>query len=109
MLCNCQGNRKIPRCLFRTKAVGAEKTVTNYLGLALLPQGRSQWIICNCSPAITPVSVAITTIIMFSNIYEVSGPIFAKIAIDKAGEIGGACNEETSMLKMSNCARTNLI
>ena len=35
-------------------------------------------------------AVAITTIIMFSVlVYEVSGPIFAKIAIQKAGEING--------------------
>ena len=35
-------------------------------------------------------AAAISTIIMFSVlIYEVSGPIFSKIAIQKAGEING--------------------
>lgn len=78
------------------KAVKAEKTVTNYLGLALLPQGGiSIGLSVIVRQQLPQYAVAITTIIMFSIlIYEVSGPIFAKIAIDKAGEIGGACNEE---------------
>ena len=40
-------------------------------------------------------AAAISTIIMFSVlIYEVSGPIFAKIAIEKAGEIDGALRRD---------------
>ena len=39
-------------------------------------------------------AVAISTIIMFSVlIYEVTGPIFAKIAIERAGEINGLKNK----------------
>lgn len=73
------------------KAVGAEKTVANYLGLALLPQGGiSIGLSVIVRQQLPEYAVGITTIIMFSIlIYEVSGPIFAKIAIDKAGEIGG--------------------
>lgn len=73
------------------KSVKAEETVSKYLGLALLPQGGiSIGLSLIVRQQLPEYAVAITTIIMFSVlIYEVSGPIFAKIAIDKAGEIGG--------------------
>jgi Kef-type K+ transport system membrane component KefB len=73
------------------KATNAEKTVTKYLGLALLPQGGiSIGLSVLVRQQLPEYAVAITTIIMFSVlIYEVSGPIFAKIAIQKAGEIDG--------------------
>ena len=71
------------------KYVKAEDTVTKYLGLALLPQGGiSIGLSVLVKQQLPEYAVAITTIIMFSVlIYEVSGPIFAKIAIEKAGEI----------------------
>ncbi len=73
------------------KLVKAEETVTKYLGLALLPQGGiSIGLSVIVRQQLPQYAVAINTIIMFSVlIYEVSGPIFAKIAIQKAGEIGG--------------------
>jgi len=73
------------------KAVRSEKAVANYLGLALLPQGGiSIGLSVIVRQQLPEHAVGITTIIMFSIlIYEVSGPIFAKIAIDKAGEING--------------------
>lgn len=73
------------------KAVNAEPTVQKYLGLALLPQGGiSIGLSVLVRQHLPDYSAAIITIIMFSVlVYEVSGPIFAKIAIDKAGEIGG--------------------
>ena len=62
-----------------------------YLGLALLPQGGiSIGLSVLVRQFLPQYAVPITTIIMFSVlVYEVSGPIFAKIAISKAGEIGG--------------------
>lgn len=73
------------------KAARSEKAVANYLGLALLPQGGiSIGLSVIVRQQLPEYAVGITTIIMFSIlIYEVSGPIFAKIAIDKAGEIDG--------------------
>lgn len=71
------------------KSVNAEETVRKYLGLALLPQGGvSIGLIVLVRQQLPEYAVAISTIIMFSVlVYEVSGPIFAKIAIEKAGEI----------------------
>lgn len=82
------------------KAIGAyigarvtksEPVVQKYLGLALLPQGGiSIGLSILVRLQLPQYANAITTIIMFSVlIYEVSGPIFAKIAIKKAGEING--------------------
>lgn len=74
------------------KTVKAEEVVRKYLGLALLPQGGiSIGLVVLVRQQLPQYAAAISTIIMFSVlIYEVSGPIFAKIAIDKAGEIDGA-------------------
>ena len=73
------------------RSVKADKVVTNNLGLALLPQGGvSIGLIVLVRQQLPEYAVAISTIIMFSVlIYEVSGPIFAKIAIQRAGEING--------------------
>lgn len=72
--------------------VNADKAVKKYLGLALLPQGGiSIGLLVIVSQNFSADFVQkITTIIMFSVlIYETSGPIFAKIAIKRAGEING--------------------
>lgn len=73
------------------KMVKADDKVTKYLGLALLPQGGvSIGLSVLVRQFLPEYAVPITTIIMFSVlVYEVSGPIFAKIAIQKAGEING--------------------
>ena len=73
------------------KSVRADAMVTKYLGLALLPQGGiSIGLIVLVRQQLPEYATAISSIIMFSVlIYEVSGPIFAKIAIQKAGEING--------------------
>lgn len=73
------------------KVMNAPETVTKYLGYTLLPQGGiSIGLSVLVRQFLPEYAVAITTIIMFSVlVYEVSGPIFAKIAIQKAGEIGG--------------------
>jgi Kef-type K+ transport system membrane component KefB len=71
------------------KAVKADPAVTNYLGFALFPQGGiSIGLLVLVRQQLPEFAVAISTIIMFSVlIYEVTGPIFAKLAIQKAGEI----------------------
>jgi Kef-type K+ transport system membrane component KefB len=73
------------------KMTKAEPVVQKYLGLALLPQGGvSIGLSVIVTKQLPQYSVAINTIIMFSVlIYEISGPIFAKIAITKANEING--------------------
>ena len=73
------------------RLTNAPETVTKYLGFALLPQGGiSIGLSVLVRQFLPDYAVAITTIIMFSVlVYEVSGPIFAKLAIQKAGEIGG--------------------
>ncbi len=73
------------------KAVKAEKAVAKYLGFALLPQGGiSIGLIVIVRQQLPEYAVAISSIIMFSVlVYEISGPIFAKVAIQKAGEING--------------------
>lgn len=73
------------------KAVKADPMVTKNLGYALFPQGGiSIGLLVIVRQKLPAYAVAISTIIMFSVlIYEVTGPIFAKIAIQRAGEING--------------------
>lgn len=73
------------------KAVNAEAVITKYLGLALLPQGGvSIGLSIIVIKELPQFSDTITTIILFSVlVYEIFGPILAKIAIHKAGETGG--------------------
>lgn len=82
---------KILGAYLGARQVEAEDSVRKYLGLALLPQGGiSIGLSVLVRQFLPQYAVPITTIIMFSVlVYEVSGPIFAKIAISLAGEIGG--------------------
>lgn len=82
---------KILGAYLGAKSVKADEAVRKYLGLALLPQGGiSIGLSVLVRQQLPEYAVAITTIIMFSIlIYEVSGPVFAKISIEKAGEING--------------------
>lgn len=82
---------KIIGTMIGAKMANAPETVTKYLGFALLPQGGiSIGLSVLVRQFVPEYAVAITTIIMFSVlVYESTGPIFAKIAIQKAGEIGG--------------------
>ena len=69
-------------------AVKADPMVKKYLGFTLLPQGGiSIGLSTIVAQELPQYSVAITTVIMFSVfVYEISGPIFAKMALKKAGE-----------------------
>lgn len=73
------------------KSVKADTAVRKYLGLTLLPQGGiSIGLIVLVRQQLPEFATSISTIIMFSVlVYEISGPIFAKIALQKAGEIDG--------------------
>lgn len=79
------------------KSMKADDAIVKYLGLSLLPQGGiSIGLSIIVRQELPEYSVAITTIIMFSVlVYEISGPILAKIAIEKAGEIGGMDRKRT--------------
>lgn len=69
----------------------AEPTVQKYLGFALLPQGGvSLGLLVIVASQMSSFYPLASTIIMLSIlVYETTGPIFAKYAISKAGEIGG--------------------
>ncbi|NLJ96647.1 MAG: cation:proton antiporter [Clostridiales bacterium] len=73
------------------KAVKADPLVTKNLGYALFPQGGiSIGLLVIVRSQLPAFATEISTIIMFSVlIYEVTGPIFAKLAISRAGEING--------------------
>lgn len=73
------------------KSVKADPMVTKNLGYALFPQGGiSIGLLVIVRQQLPTYAAAISTIIMFSVlIYEVTGPIFAKLAIQRAGEING--------------------
>ena len=71
--------------------IGAPKLVRKYLGFALLPQGGvSLGLLVIVAVQLPEQYELIKTIIMLSIlVYETSGPIFAKFAIGRAGEING--------------------
>jgi hypothetical protein len=69
----------------------SSKTIRKYLGIALLPQGGvSIGLLVIVSSQMKGFYPVISTIIMLSIlVYETLGPVFAKFAISKAGEING--------------------
>ena len=73
-----------------TKVTKSDPKMVKYLGWALLPQGGISiglsMIVRNELPT---EATGIVTLILFSVLFfEIMGPIFAKVAISKAGEIG---------------------
>ncbi|MDR7856681.1 cation:proton antiporter [Tissierella sp.] len=73
------------------KAVNSEEKVVKYLGMSLLTQGGiSIGLSMIVRKELPQLSDSIITVILFSVlIYEIVGPILAKIAITKAGEVDG--------------------
>lgn len=73
------------------KAVKAEENVVKYLGMSLLTQGGiSIGLSMIVRKELPELSDSIITVILFSVlVYEIVGPILAKIAITKAGEVDG--------------------
>jgi len=87
-----RGGGKLIGAALGARAVNAESAVVKYLGLSLLPQGGvSIGLSMIVRQQLPQYSEAITTVILFSVlVYETAGPVLAKIAIQKAGEINGA-------------------
>lgn len=82
---------KISGATLGAKMVNAKKTIVRWLGLALLPQGGiSIGLSMIVARELPMYSKEIITVILFSVlVFEISGPILAKISITKAGEVGG--------------------
>lgn len=70
---------------------GSNENIKKNLGMALLPQGGvSIGLLVIVSTSMASMYPVISTIIMLSVlVYETSGPIFAKLAISRSGEIDG--------------------
>lgn len=73
------------------RALGESKTMQKYLGLSLLTQGGISIGLSSIVASELPqFSESIITVILFSVlVFEIMGPILAKIAITKAGEVDG--------------------
>ncbi len=86
-----RGFGKISGAFVGAHVAKADDNVKKYLGLALLPQGGvSLGLLVIVNKQMMDFYPLISTIIMLSIlVYETTGPIFAKIAISKAGEIHG--------------------
>lgn len=83
---------KIIGATLGAKALKLDETIVKYLGMSLLTQGGiSIGLSMIVSKELPEYSDSIITVILFSVlIYEILGPILAKIAIQKAGEENGA-------------------
>lgn len=82
---------KILGATLGAKFVKADETIVKYLGMSLLTQGGiSIGLSMIVRKELPHLSNSVITIILFSVlIYEIMGPILAKVAITKAGEVGG--------------------
>ena len=71
---------------------GADSTVRNYLGLALLPQAGvaiGLVFMISSDPQLAPWSTIITPVVLAGVVLsELGGPLFARLTIEKAGESG---------------------
>lgn len=78
------------------KAVKSDEKIVKYLGMSLLTQGGiSIGLSMVVRKELPQFSDSIITVILFSVlVYEILGPILAKIAITKAGEIDGMIQEK---------------
>ena len=77
-------------------ALKESKTIQKYLGLSLLTQGGISIGLSSIVASELPqFSESIITVILFSVlVFEIMGPIFAKIAITKAGEVDGVLKNQ---------------
>ena len=87
---------KILGATLGAKAVGAEDVIVKYLGMSLLTQGGiSIGLSLIVSRELPQFSDSIVTVILLSVlVFEIVGPILAKIGITKAGEVGGMAKEK---------------
>lgn len=72
------------------KVANSDPNIVKYLGLALLPQGGiSIGLSMIVARELPSISANVVSLILFSVlVFEIAGPILAKYAITKAGEIG---------------------
>lgn len=82
---------KILGAAIGAKALGESKKIQKYLGLSLLTQGGiSIGLSVIVRNELPQFSDSIVTVILFSVlVFEILGPILAKVAITRAGEVGG--------------------
>ena len=82
---------KIAGASIGAKIVNAEETVVKWLGLALLSQGGiSIGLSMIVARELSGFADEIITVILFSVlVFEILGPILAKVSITKAGEVDG--------------------
>ena len=82
---------KIAGATLGAKLVNAHENVTKWLGLALLPQGGiSIGLSMIVARELPEHAGGIITVILFSVlVFEILGPILAKVSITQAGEING--------------------
>lgn len=92
---------KIIGATIGAKAVDSEPQVSKYLGMSLLTQGGiSIGLSMIVARELPQFAESIITIILFSVlVYEIMGPILAKIAITKAGEVNGAVNKTSKKVE----------
>lgn len=85
-----RGAGKILGVRVGAQILNADENIKKYLGIALLPQGGiSIGLLVIVYAQLNSLHAEISTIIMLSIlVYETFGPVFAKYAISKAGEIG---------------------
>lgn len=83
------------------KAVKSDEKIVKYLGMSLLTQGGiSIGLSMVVRKELPQFSDSIITVILFSVlVYEILGPILAKIAITRAGEIDGMIKEKKGKRK----------
>lgn len=83
---------KVAGATFGAKLAKSDPNIVKYLGLALLPQGGiSIGLSMIVARELPQISANIVSLILFSVlVFEIAGPILAKIAITKAGEVGTA-------------------
>ncbi|MGN9163826.1 cation:proton antiporter [Tissierellaceae bacterium HCP3S3_D8] len=89
---------KIIGATLGAKYVNCNEKVVKYLGMSLLTQGGiSIGLSMIVSKELPQFSESIITVVLFSVlIFEIAGPIMAKIAIQKAGEENGALRKRGS-------------
>ncbi len=84
-----RGIGKVLGATLGAKIAKSKDTIVKYLGLALLPQGGiSIGLSMTVSKDLPQYSEGIVTLILFSVlVFEILGPILAKFALSKAGEL----------------------
>ncbi len=94
---------KIIGATIGAKIVKSDENVVKYIGMSLLTQGGiSIGLSMLVAKELPQYSESIITVILFSVlVYEILGPILAKIAIQKAGEENGALKPKGTKSKLA--------